>query len=172
MDERRIAPRAAHHTAGNPPQKHAALSPQVSPVLHGTSHMTIVDRQGNAASLVQSVYGSFGAAVVAGRTGVVLQNRSAYFSLDPKSPLYNPSGIYGDATRGCVVPLDELGSSGLLDQIWHLPGFEIPLLLRAIDVDERGPDTSLGGRGLLKGPPQRTTELWVRDHDADPGRLS
>ena len=28
----------------------------------------------------------FGAAVVAGRTGVVLQNRSAYFSLDPKSP--------------------------------------------------------------------------------------
>ena len=27
-----------------------------------------------------------GAAVVAGRTGVVLQNRSAYFSLDPESP--------------------------------------------------------------------------------------
>ena len=50
-----------------------------------TIYTAAVDREGNAASLVHSVYGSFGAAVVAGRTGVVLQNRSAYFSLDPKS---------------------------------------------------------------------------------------
>ncbi|HEY4166511.1 MAG TPA: gamma-glutamyltransferase [Reyranella sp.] len=51
-----------------------------------TVYVAAVDKDGNAASLIQSVYGSFGAAVVAGRTGVVLQNRSAYFSLDPKSP--------------------------------------------------------------------------------------
>ena len=51
-----------------------------------TVFIAAVDRQGNAASLVHSVYGVFGAAVVAGRTGVVLQNRAAYFSLDPKSP--------------------------------------------------------------------------------------
>ena len=51
-----------------------------------TVYIAVVDREGNAASLVHSVYGVFGAAVVAGRTGVVLQNRSAYFSLDPKSP--------------------------------------------------------------------------------------
>jgi gamma-glutamyltranspeptidase/glutathione hydrolase len=51
-----------------------------------TVYVAAVDRDGNAASLVHSVYGSFGASVVAGRTGVVLQNRSAYFSLDPKSP--------------------------------------------------------------------------------------
>ena len=51
-----------------------------------TVYIAAVDRDGNAASLVHSLYGVFGAAVVAGRTGVVLQNRSAYFSLDPKSP--------------------------------------------------------------------------------------
>jgi gamma-glutamyltranspeptidase/glutathione hydrolase len=51
-----------------------------------TVYIAAVDRQGNAASLVHSVYGVFGAAVVAGRSGVVLQNRAAYFSLDPKSP--------------------------------------------------------------------------------------
>ncbi len=45
-----------------------------------------VDAQGNAASLVQSVYFHYGAGVVAGRTGVVLQNRGAYFSLDPAHP--------------------------------------------------------------------------------------
>jgi gamma-glutamyltranspeptidase len=51
-----------------------------------TVYTAAVDRDGNAASLVHSIYGSFGASVVAGRTGVVLQNRSAYFSLDPTSP--------------------------------------------------------------------------------------
>jgi gamma-glutamyltranspeptidase/glutathione hydrolase len=51
-----------------------------------TVYVAAVDREGNAASLIHSVYGNFGAAVVAGRTGVVLQNRPAYFSLDPKSP--------------------------------------------------------------------------------------
>jgi gamma-glutamyltranspeptidase len=45
-----------------------------------------VDAEGNAASLIQSVYGNYGAGVVAGRTGVVLQNRGAYFSLDPAHP--------------------------------------------------------------------------------------
>lgn len=51
-----------------------------------TVYIAAVDREGNAVSLIHSVYGSFGAAVVAGRTGVVLQNRAAYFSLDPTSP--------------------------------------------------------------------------------------
>jgi gamma-glutamyltranspeptidase/glutathione hydrolase len=51
-----------------------------------TVYVAAVDREGNAVSLIQSLYGIFGAAVVAGRTGVMLQNRSAYFSLDPKSP--------------------------------------------------------------------------------------
>jgi gamma-glutamyltranspeptidase len=51
-----------------------------------TVYIAAVDRWGNAASLIHSIYGGFGAAVVAGNTGVVLQNRSAYFSLDPKSP--------------------------------------------------------------------------------------
>lgn len=51
-----------------------------------TVYIAVVDQAGNAVSLIHSVYGSFGAAVVAGRTGVMLQNRSAYFSLDPKSP--------------------------------------------------------------------------------------
>ena len=51
-----------------------------------TVYVGAVDADGNAASLIQSLYGVFGAAVVAGRTGVVLQNRSAYFSLDPDHP--------------------------------------------------------------------------------------
>ncbi len=52
----------------------------------GTVYVGAVDAQGNAASLIHSVYGVFGSGVVAGRTGVVLQNRGAYFSLDPRHP--------------------------------------------------------------------------------------
>jgi gamma-glutamyltranspeptidase len=51
-----------------------------------TVYIAAVDKDGNAASLIQSLYGIFGSAVVAGNTGVVLQNRSAYFSLDPAHP--------------------------------------------------------------------------------------
>ena len=51
-----------------------------------TVFIAAVDKEGNAASLIHSLYGVFGSAVVAGSTGVVLQNRSAYFSLDPTHP--------------------------------------------------------------------------------------
>jgi len=48
-----------------------------------TVYLCVVDEAGNAVSLIQSLYFSFGSAVVAGETGIVLQNRGAYFSLDP-----------------------------------------------------------------------------------------
>ncbi|MBR0843155.1 gamma-glutamyltransferase [Bradyrhizobium liaoningense] len=51
-----------------------------------TVYVATVDSDGNAVSLIQSLYGAFGSCLVAGRTGVVLQNRSAYFSLDPDHP--------------------------------------------------------------------------------------
>src|SRR5262245_11548977 len=51
-----------------------------------TVYIAAVDRDGNAASLIQSLYGGFGSCVVAGNTGIILQNRGAYFSLDPAHP--------------------------------------------------------------------------------------
>jgi gamma-glutamyltranspeptidase/glutathione hydrolase len=51
-----------------------------------TVFIAAVDGDGNAAALINSLYGVFGSCVVAGRSGVVLQNRSAYFSLDPAHP--------------------------------------------------------------------------------------
>jgi len=51
-----------------------------------TVYIAVVDRDGDAVSLIQSLYGVFGSGVVAGATGIVLQNRSAYFSLEPSHP--------------------------------------------------------------------------------------
>jgi gamma-glutamyltranspeptidase/glutathione hydrolase len=51
-----------------------------------TVYVAAVDRHGNAVSLIQSLYGAFGSCVTAGETGIILQNRSAYFSLDAGHP--------------------------------------------------------------------------------------
>ena len=51
-----------------------------------TVYICAVDAEGNAASLIHSLYGVFGSGVVAGSSGIVLQNRGAYFSLDPQHP--------------------------------------------------------------------------------------
>ena len=47
-----------------------------------TVRMGTVDKSGNAVSLIQSTYFEFGSGVVAGDTGVLLQNRGSSFSLN------------------------------------------------------------------------------------------
>jgi gamma-glutamyltranspeptidase / glutathione hydrolase len=51
-----------------------------------TTYLTVVDRDGNMVSLIQSNYEAFGSGIVAGGTGFALQNRGALFNLDPQSP--------------------------------------------------------------------------------------
>ena len=51
-----------------------------------TIAISTADARGNAVCLIQSLYHEFGAAVVAGDTGVLLQNRGCFFSLDPAHP--------------------------------------------------------------------------------------
>ncbi len=48
-----------------------------------TINLCTADTEGNAVSLIQSLYFGFGSGVVAGDTGILLHNRGAYFSLDP-----------------------------------------------------------------------------------------
>lgn len=52
----------------------------------GTVYVTVVDGDGNAVSLINSLYEHFGAKVVVERTGILLQNRGELFSLDPGHP--------------------------------------------------------------------------------------
>jgi len=51
-----------------------------------TTYLTVVDRDGNMVSLIQSNYDSFGSGIVAPGTGFVLHNRGGLFTLDAKSP--------------------------------------------------------------------------------------
>ena len=51
-----------------------------------TIYLSVVDRDGNMVSLIESNYAEFGSGLVADGTGFVLHDRGALFSLDPASP--------------------------------------------------------------------------------------
>ena len=57
-----------------------------APPMSDTTYLSVVDRDGNIVSLIQSNYESFGAGIVVRGMGFVLQDRGALFSLDPQSP--------------------------------------------------------------------------------------
>jgi oxamate amidohydrolase len=51
-----------------------------------TVYFCAADSDGLAVSVIQSIYHDFGSAFVAGDTGVLMQNRGAFFSLDDEHP--------------------------------------------------------------------------------------
>jgi gamma-glutamyltranspeptidase len=64
---------------------HAADLPLVEPMEHvgDTTYFCVVDAAGNAVSAIQSINSGFGSGVIAGDTGVLLNNRMAYWHLAP-----------------------------------------------------------------------------------------
>jgi gamma-glutamyltranspeptidase/glutathione hydrolase len=57
-----------------------------TPPTSDTTYLSVVDREGNIVSLIQSNYEAFGSGIVVRGMGFVLQDRGALFSLDPRSP--------------------------------------------------------------------------------------
>ena len=72
----------------NMAKANCAVPPGQPPVPAGsdTTYLTVVDRDGNMVSFIQSNYAGFGSGLVAEGTGFALQNRGALFSLDASHP--------------------------------------------------------------------------------------
>jgi gamma-glutamyltranspeptidase/glutathione hydrolase len=62
--------------------------PATSPRAHGgdTCSFCVVDEDGLAVSVIQSIYHDFGSAEIGGDTGIILQNRGSFFSLNERHP--------------------------------------------------------------------------------------
>jgi gamma-glutamyltranspeptidase/glutathione hydrolase len=58
----------------------------VNPPGGGTVYLCAADADGMLVSLIESNYMGFGSGIMGGSTGIMLQNRGAYFSLDPTHP--------------------------------------------------------------------------------------
>ncbi|MBM7606547.1 gamma-glutamyltranspeptidase/glutathione hydrolase [Metabacillus crassostreae] len=64
-------------------QFNSAKDINTKPVGSDTAHAAVVDEEGNAVSFIQSLYFEFGSGVLAGDTGIIMQNRGSFFSLNP-----------------------------------------------------------------------------------------
>lgn len=112
LDKRRGAERARAIDATRaacdvPPAQYASVSGLTG---SETIYLTVVDKDGNIVSLIQSIYSEFGSGFTAPGTGVLLHNRGALFSLDStaanvlaprKRPLHTiiPAFMEKDGTR-------------------------------------------------------------------------
>jgi gamma-glutamyltranspeptidase/glutathione hydrolase len=77
---------AASLAARIDPRRAARPVRATNPPGGGTVYLAAVDADGNAVSLIGSLYGNFGSGVLDPDTGVLYQNRGSYFSLDPDHP--------------------------------------------------------------------------------------
>ena len=60
--------------------------PALAPAPRNTAHLCVVDRDGNAISLISSVFEYFGSCLCTPASGVLLNNRGSAFVLDPAHP--------------------------------------------------------------------------------------
>jgi gamma-glutamyltranspeptidase / glutathione hydrolase len=87
-----VLPRDAYGTLGAPPAQHRD---------GGTTHLSVIDAEGNAVALTTTVNLGFGAHLVAGKTGIVLNDQMDDFSLTPGLP--NAFGLIGNE-QNAVAP--------------------------------------------------------------------
>lgn len=68
------------------PQKANCAATSGTPAKSDTTYLAVVDKDGNIASLIQSVYDYFGSGVAVSGMGFLLQDRGGLFVLDAKHP--------------------------------------------------------------------------------------
>lgn len=85
------------------------------PVDAGTQHISVLDADGGAASLTTTINTSFGSGVVAGATGVILNNEMDDFSAAPGVPnAYGLVGTEANAIEAGKRPLSSMTPTVLL----------------------------------------------------------
>ena len=129
-----------------------------------TVYLTVVDRDRNAVSFINSIYHSFGSGILAPKSGVVLQNRGMSFRIDPNHPNCIAPGkrplhtiMPGMLTRGeaCVMPYGVMGGD-------YQPFGHVHLLQNIIDFG-MDPQTALDAPRVFANG----TEIEV-EHGIDP----
>lgn len=70
----------------DPGQANCDVAPGIIAGGADTTYLSVVDRDGNMVSLIQSNYSAFGSGIVPAGAGFALHNRGGLFSLDPASP--------------------------------------------------------------------------------------
>ncbi|MDP9366372.1 MAG: gamma-glutamyltransferase [Chloroflexota bacterium] len=86
IDPRRARPSEGERYDGPTPAGTVAAGRPVAVGRECTTHFDVVDGEGNAVSVTQTLGDFFGSGVMAGDTGIMLNNFSYWFDLHPDSP--------------------------------------------------------------------------------------
>lgn len=107
-----------------------------------TTYLCAIDRDGNAVSLIESVFSLFGSGAIAPGTGVLLNDRLTGFSLDPRSPNRLAPGKRPVHTLNAVMVLDGtqprfvLGTPGKHAQVQTSFQLVVSLVDHGLDVQD------------------------------------
>ncbi|HLH67735.1 MAG TPA: gamma-glutamyltransferase family protein [Candidatus Dormibacteraeota bacterium] len=135
-----------------------------------TIYLCTADEHGNVVSLIQSVAGTFGSGIFAEGTGVLLQNRGMYFSLDPRhvnrlEPRKRTMHTLIPAMVGregrCWAAFGSMGADGQ-------PQIQAQLLVNLVD---RGLDPATAVAAPRLRVPPGGDGLWIEADYPEAGRL-
>jgi len=105
----------------------AAMKHRIGGRIHSagsdTTHFCIVDRWGNSVGELQSIQTSFGSCVIAGSTGILMNNRMTYWHLDPGHiDFLNPGQRVRHTMNPVMVFSKPVDRGGRLELVCGTPG--------------------------------------------------
>lgn len=149
-----------------------------SPVDPGcTTHLSVVDAQGNAVSLTNTLLSRFGSKVTSARTGVLLNNGMMWFDPRPGTPnalaagaqpLANMCPVLVETDTGGVLAMGAAGGRQIMPAIAQLlafrlrHGMDLGKALSHPRLDASEPRIRVDRRA-----PEQTAGLIARNHDVD-----
>jgi gamma-glutamyltranspeptidase / glutathione hydrolase len=94
------------------------IAPEVIPgETHGTTHVSVLDSQGNAVTSTITINGPFGSGIVVPRTGIILNNEMDDFSIKPgEKNLYGLTGGEANAVAAGKRPVSSMSPTIVLDK--------------------------------------------------------
>jgi gamma-glutamyltranspeptidase / glutathione hydrolase len=88
-----------------------------------TTHFCVIDRWGNSVGELQSIQTMFGSCVIAGSTGILMNNRMTYWHLDPNHIDYlNPGQRVRHTMNPVMVFSKPVDQGGKLELVCGTPG--------------------------------------------------
>ena len=159
----------ARFRAGDPWREEGRRAPQRPPgsapaYQDGTTHLCVMDGDGNAVSLTNTLMSGFGSGVVAGRTGVILNNGMMWF--DPV-PGHVNSVAPGKQPLNNMSPLLVLGADGVRLAVGASGGRRITNCVTSLVV--KIVDFGLGPQAAIDAPRlDCSTPLTAVDGRLDP----
>jgi gamma-glutamyltranspeptidase len=124
-----------------PPQSNTSLKKGVKEESENTTCFVLMDKDGNAVCQLQSLQSAWGSGMIAGETGILLNNRMTYWNLEPDHINYLIPGQRTRHTMNAVMVFDESSNKKCLEWVLGTPGADtqvqsnFQVLVNLIDFD-------------------------------------